>query len=74
MENFRAVQLFSEATIPVGSLDLIVEQQSAKDKPLLKIKGPFLIAEKRNGNGRLYRRNVLETAVAEYYRDYIKKD
>lgn len=71
MENFRAVQLFSEATIPVGSLDLIVEQQSAKDKPLLKIKGPFLIAEKRNGNGRLYRRNVLETAVAEYYRDYI---
>jgi hypothetical protein len=71
MENLRQVQLFSEATIPVGSLDLIVEQQSSKDKPLLKIKGPFLIAEKRNGNGRLYRRNVLEMAVQDYYRDYI---
>ena len=30
MENLRQVQLFSEATIPVGSLDLIVEQQSSK--------------------------------------------
>ena len=48
-----------------------MKQKNSKDRPLLKIKGPFLIAEKRNGNGRLYRRNVLETAVQDYYRDYI---
>lgn len=65
------VQLFSEAMLPVGSCELVVEQKNSKDRPLLKIKGPFLIAEKRNGNGRLYRRNILETAVQDYYRDYI---
>ena len=43
----QSVQLFSEATTAFGGVDLLVEQQSTKDRPLLKIKGPFLVAEKR---------------------------
>ena len=71
LANMQSVQLFAEATTSFGSVDTLVEQQSTKDSPLLKIKGPFLVAEKRNGNGRLYKRNVMESAVNEYYRDYI---
>lgn len=67
----QSVQLFSEATTSFGEVDLLVEQQTTKERPLLKIKGPFLVAERRNGNGRLYKKNVMDMAVAEYYRDYI---
>lgn len=69
--NMQSVQLFAEATTSFGSVDTLVEQQSTKDRPLLKIKGPFLVAEKRNGNGRLYRKNIMDIAVAEYNRDYV---
>lgn len=67
----QSVQLISETTAPIGSVDLLVEQQTTKDRPMLKIKGPFLVAERRNGNGRLYKKEVMDAAVAEYNRDYI---
>jgi hypothetical protein len=71
LAKMQSVQLFSEATTAFGGVDLLVEQQSTKDRPLLKIKGPFLVAEKRNGNGRLYRKSIMDIAVEEYNRDYI---
>ncbi len=54
--------------------DFIIEQQSPSDKPKLKIKGPFLVAEKRNGNGRMYTRQILEIATRDYKRDYIDRN
>ena len=64
LANMKSVQLFAESTACFGNIDTLVEQQSSKDRPLLKIKGPFLVAEKRNGNGRLYRKNIMDIAVA----------
>lgn len=72
--NLRSVQLFSESTAPIGCCDLLVEQQSTKDVPHLKIHGPFLVAEKRNGNGRLYKKQIMDIAVEEYNRDYISQN
>jgi hypothetical protein len=71
LSKMQSVQLFSESTTPVGSCDLLVEQKTTNDRPLLKIKGPFLVAERRNGNGRLYRKPIMDIAVKDYYRDYI---
>lgn len=53
--------------------DFIFEQQKNDCAKMMRINGPFLVAEKRNGNGRLYKRNIMENAVLEYDRDYIKK-
>ena len=74
LQNLKTVHLFSESTAPIGCCDILVEQQTTKDIPHLKIKGPFLVAEKRNGNGRLYKKNVMDEAVAEYNRDYISQN
>lgn len=70
----QSVQLFSESTTSsFGGVDVIVEQQNPQERKLLKIKGPFMVAETRNGNGRLYRKAVLDAAVADYNRDYVSQ-
>jgi hypothetical protein len=37
------------------------------------ITGPFLVAEKENKNGRIYRMNILEQEVARYMKDQVKE-
>ena len=72
MTNKLPVNLICEEA--TTDYDVVLDQKSPNEKPMLKIKGPFLIAEKRNGNGRMYTRQILELAVRDYKRDYIDKN
>jgi hypothetical protein len=47
--------------------------EDANGKKELHIEGPFLVAEKKNRNGRLYEYNTMKKEVARYTEDYINK-
>ena len=55
----------------ISDYQVILEQES-KDKPeFLRIKGPYIITETKNSNGRIYKDNIMEKCVSDYMRDYI---
>ena len=47
--------------------------EDADGKKTLHIEGPFLVAEKKNRNGRLYEFNTMKKEVARYTEEYINK-
>jgi hypothetical protein len=47
--------------------------EEANGKKSLCIEGPFLVAEKKNKNGRLYEYNTMKKEVARYTEEYINK-
>ena len=47
--------------------------EEADGKKVLHIEGPFLVAEKKNKNGRIYEFNTLRKEVHRYTEDYINK-
>jgi len=47
--------------------------EEADGKKSLHIEGPFLVAEKKNRNGRLYEYNTMKKEVARYTEEYINK-
>ena len=62
------MKLIKEITETVSYL---VEE--ADGKKSLHIEGPFLVAEKKNRNGRLYEYNTMTKEVARYTEEYINK-
>jgi hypothetical protein len=48
--------------------------EDADGKKELHIEGPFLVAEKKNRNGRLYEFNTMKKEVYRYTEDYINKN
>jgi len=67
----NACKLMSDS--PLWDCELVIEQSNNGKPKKLKIRGPFLVANKRNGNGRLYTEGVLEKAVAEFTKEKIDK-
>lgn len=58
---------------PLWDCEFVIEQANNGKPKKLKIRGPFLVSEERNGNGRLYTTDVLERAVEEYTKEKINK-
>lgn len=56
----------------IRDYDIIVEQQNVNSPKLLKIKGPYIVCETKNLNGRTYRKDIMENAVQEYIKEYIE--
>jgi hypothetical protein len=53
------------------TVSYLVEDSNGKKS--LHIEGPFLVAEKKNRNGRLYEYNTMRKEVARYTEEYIDK-
>jgi hypothetical protein len=62
------MKLIKEVT---ESVNYLVEE--ANGKKSLFIEGPFLVAERKNRNGRLYEFNTMKKEVHRYTEDYINK-
>jgi hypothetical protein len=62
------MKLIKEITETVNYLT-----EDADGKKVLHIEGPFLVAEKKNRNGRLYEFNTLRKEVDRYTEEYINK-
>ena len=52
-------------------LSLLMEADASGKKTLF-IQGPFAVAESKNKNGRIYKKEILEGAINKYDADYIK--
>ena len=64
------MKLISES---IEDVDYLIEDDDAGKKNY-KIKGPFLQAEIKNRNGRIYPLNILEKEVKRYNKEYIQKN
>jgi len=54
-----------------SEVEVLTEQ--TEDGKQLFIEGIFAQASKVNGNGRLYERNIMESAISKYVSDYVSK-
>ena len=63
------MKLITEVT---ESVNFITEEEDGKKS--LFIEGPFLVGEKQNRNGRLYREATLDKEVKRYTEEYINKN
>ena len=56
----------------IETVQYITEEKDGKKS--LFIEGPFLVAERKNKNGRLYEYNTMKKEVARYSEEYINKN
>ena len=52
--------------------DVILEQENPESIKKLKIRGPYIVSEQKNANGRTYRKSIMESAVNDFKRDFIE--
>ena len=64
------MKLISES---IEDIDYLIEDDDAGKKNY-KIRGPFLQAEIKNRNGRIYPMHILEKEVGRYNKEYIQKN
>lgn len=57
---------------PTFDIDLIVEEKNKNEPRELFIKGPYLMAEKKNKNGRIYNLDEMANEVKRYTTEMIK--
>ncbi len=55
-------------------LDIIIEQDNKNQRPKVMIRGPYIVTETRNGNGRRYITEVMVDSVKTYYDKFIKEE
>ena len=63
------MKLISES---IEDIDYLIEDEAGKKN--YKIRGPFLQAEIKNRNGRIYPMPILEKEVGRYNKEYIQKN
>ena len=63
------MKLISES---IEDIDYLIEDDDGKKN--YKIRGPFLQAEIKNRNGRIYPMHILEKEVGRYNKEYIQKN
>jgi hypothetical protein len=62
---------YLKETVDLQETEILVESDGAKKNRF--ITGPFMMFNKQNRNGRVYPEKIMDTAVAEYKKDYIDK-
>lgn len=53
--------------------EILFEQQNETSPKFIRVKGPYIVTETKNGNGRIYSRPLMEAAVKQYNDVYIKQ-
>lgn len=64
------MKLITEVTEQIN----IIKEDNENGKKVFFIEGPFLQAEKKNKNGRIYPMNIMEREVNRYVAEYIDKN
>jgi len=67
--NDNALKLITENDI--HDYSVILEQENEKSPMSLKIKGPYIVCEKTNTNGRIYKHELMDRVVEDYQKEYI---
>ena len=67
-----ALKLLVES--PTFELDYVIEDKNKNEPQNLYIKGPFLMAEEKNKNGRIYPLHEMKNEVDRYMSEMVKKN
>lgn len=51
--------------------EIIFEQKNANEPRFIRVKGPYIVAEKKNANGRIYRQALMERAVGKFITEVV---
>lgn len=54
-----------------NDFELLIEQKNPNEPKFIRVKGPYLVANKKNANNRTYTPEILEKAVAKFTADMI---
>ena len=65
------LKLLTETLYTDVDIETIVEQKNPNEAKFLKIKGPYIVSEKKNVNGRTYSRGLMENSVAEWKKEWL---
>lgn len=68
-----ALKLLSES-VDYDSLEYLIESNEETKEKIYKIRGPFLQAEVKNLNGRIYSRPIIEKEVERYIKEEINQN
>ena len=68
--TIRPLKLFVDD--PIYELNYLVEEKNANEPRTLYIQGPFLMAEQKNKNGRIYSLNEMVGEVGRYQNEMVK--
>jgi len=60
------LKLITDEHITVNDIEYITEQTNPNSPKFIKIKGPYIVAEKRNANRRLYKKTLMENVIKDY--------
>lgn len=52
--------------------NLIIEQKNPNEPKFLKVSGPYIVTEKKNANGRVYDRKLMESVIQTFVETKIK--
>jgi hypothetical protein len=66
----NSVKLICETNFQ--EFDVIIEQENAGKPKEIKVKGPYIVCEVKNANGRIYKSEDMQKAVDEYIEEYVK--
>ena len=65
------MKLICEHELNFEDLQLLEEQQNNGKDKLFKVVGPYIVAEKKNANGRIYSKGYMEEAVNKFNDEFI---
>jgi len=66
LNNMNKSLLIDHTSFKVANLTILENKQLGEGKSLVTLKGKLQEAEQKNGNGRVYPRNILEREVKKY--------
>lgn len=69
MNHFK---LITETTDP-DNFEYLVEQKNKEESPKMYIRGPFIMMNEKNHNGRVYQEDQMVPSVDEYITEFVDK-
>jgi len=55
----------------LNEYEIIHEQENSSSPKFLKIRGPYIMTETKNNNGRIYGKKMMDKCISEYEKEFI---
>jgi hypothetical protein len=65
------MKLICEHELNFEELHLLEEKKNNSEEKIFKVVGPYIVAEKKNANGRVYSKKFMEEAVNKFNEEFI---
>lgn len=66
--------IVEDKDIDVDSFEYLVEEKNNSSEPKYYIKGPMILLDEKNQNGRIYESSEMEPAVEKYIKEFVERN